>query len=167
MLINILKSLLGLRNKPAFSDASSWVNPDSDKAHRARHDTELAAMLSNRSGHVREAAVIRAEELLLPTVLPHLMPRINDWVPQVQLAANKAVEAYLLAGMFDAVLYALPSVYWLRSCKRRDHTAFIAHIEKFLVEHHRAKEIPATLTDRIGVQARCLFDLSWRYELAP
>lgn len=163
--MDILK-LLGLRST-SVSNAPSWVKPDLEKARRARSDAELVVLLSNRNGYVREEAIIRAAELLLPTVLPHLMPRINDWVSEVRLAAHKAVEAYLLADKFDDLLNALPSIYWLRCCRREDHTAFIERMENFLVEHRRASEIPVTLTKRTGIHARSLFDLSWKFNLAP
>src|SRR5579884_2345893 len=81
---------------------------DIDKARQAEWDAPLVPLLSHRSGYVREAAVIRAGELCLPTLLPQLMPRVNDWVPQVRHAARMAVEAYLQADRFDAILRALP-----------------------------------------------------------
>jgi hypothetical protein len=164
--MNILKLLLGLRQKAVTKAPSSGATPDLEKARLALYDTELVGLLSNHSGYVRQAAVIRAAALLLPTILPHLMPRINDWVPEVRRAANNAIDAYLLADKFDDILNALPSIYWLKSCGRLDHTAFIDHLEKFLVGHRRASEIPTTLTKRIGVQARSIFDLSWKYSLA-
>jgi hypothetical protein len=164
--MSILKFLLGLSQKAITNRAPpSWVTPDLEKVQLARNDAELVVLLSDHNGYVREAAVTRAAALLLPTILPHLIPRINDWVPEVRLAANKAVEAYLLADKFNDVLDALPSIYWLRSCERTDHTAFIDHLEKFLVKHRRASEIPTTLTKRAGIQARSMFDLSWKYNL--
>lgn len=150
----------------SFSDIPSWVKPDLEKIKAVRYDAELVVLLSHRNGYVREAAVIRAGELLLPTILPQLMPRINDWVPQVRQAAHKSVEAYLNADKFNDVLDALPSIYWLRSCGRADHATFIEHVEQFLIKNPKASEIPKILTKRIGLHARSLFDLSWKHNLA-
>ncbi len=150
-----------------YSPAPSWVKSDLEEAQAARSDAELVVLLSHRNGYVREAAVIRAGELLLPTILPYLMPRINDWVLQVRLAANRSVEAYLNADKFNDFLYALPAIYLLRSCRRADHAGFIDSIEQFLIKNPKASEIPKILKIRIGIHARSLFDLSWRYNLAP
>lgn len=171
--MEIFKQLFGRKHQTAvdsisafFNSVPSWVKPDIEKAQAAQHDSELVVLLSHRNGYVREAAVTRSAELLLPTILPHLMPRINDWVPQVRQAANKAVEAYLYADKFEDVLDALPSVYWLKNCGRADHAAFIERIEQFLVKNRRASEIPVILTKRIGLHARSLFDLAWKHNLA-
>lgn len=172
--MNIFKQLFERKHQAAVasistyhSSAPSWVKPDLEKVKDARSDAELFVLLSHRSGYVREAAVIRAGELLLPTILPHLMPRINDWVLEVRLAAHKSVEAYLNADKFNDVLYALPALYLLRSCGRADHAAFVEYIEQFLIKNPKASEIPKILTKRIGIHARSLFDLSWKYNLAP
>jgi chorismate mutase len=172
--MGIFKQLFGRKHQAVvdsvsafFSDAPSWVKLDLEKVHAVRYDAELVVLLSHRNGYVREAAVIKAGELLLSTILPYLMPRINDWVPQVRQAANKSVEAYLYADKFDDVLDALPSVYWLRNCGRADHAAFIEQIEQFLIKNPKSSEIPVTLTKRTGLHARSLFDLSWKHNLAP
>jgi hypothetical protein len=164
--MDILKSLIRLKKKWDVCTDSPQANLDLDTACRASVIAELEPLLSNRSGYVREAAVHRAAELLLPTALPLLIPRVNDWVPQVREAAIKAVEAYLLADQFDALLNALPFIYRLKDCGREDHADFIKKIEKFIVEHRRAYEIPKNLTKYKSVHARSLFNLSWEYDLA-
>ncbi len=165
--MNILNFLRHLRQNGTASAGVPRAKTDIERVREANDDAELVPLFSHRSGYVREAALTRAGELLLPTLLPHLMPRINDWVQEVRQAARIAVDAYLLGDRFDDILYSLPYVYWLRRCGRGNHMPFIEHIEKFLVRHRRAAEIPATIVKCQGIHARSLFELSWKYTLAP
>ena len=164
--MDILK-LLGFRQKRVVRSPSLEMLTDKDKARQLRFDAELVMHLSDCNGFIREEALKRVAELLPPQVLPHLMPRINDWVPEVRSAAHQAVEAYLHADKFEEFVDALPGIYWLRSCRRGNHAVFIERIEKYLIQLPRAFEIPSLMTKRKGVQARSLYDLAWKYDLAP
>ncbi|MBL8713603.1 MAG: hypothetical protein JNM12_11945 [Alphaproteobacteria bacterium] len=166
MLAKILR-LLRLSPQLEIYGYSNYKNdPAIDTARKAKWDSELVPLLQHRNGYVREAAVERTAKLLLPTLLPFLMPRINDWVPEIRTAAHAAVDAYIAADKFDDFLRALPSVYWLRKCSRTDHEPFIQRIEQFLANHSRKGEIAPRIALLSDIYARSHFDLALKYNLA-
>lgn len=168
--MNIFTKIIGLLRRPILQTEHSYYSYRDDPAIKlashAQWDAELVPLLRHRNGYVREAAVKRAGKLLLPNLVPYLMERINDWVPQVRVAAHGAVKSYISADRFDDILSALPIVYWLRECRRITHEQFIEHIEQFLVTHARKTEIPPRIAQLSDIYARSHFDLACKYGLA-
>ena len=66
----------------------------------------IASFTAN--GYVREAAIKKLAEIRTGRELPFLVVRINDWVPQVQSAAQDALEERLTRSTRDSLWRASP-----------------------------------------------------------
>jgi hypothetical protein len=91
---------------------------------RQRNDADaLAADMGHYSGHVREAALERANVLRAPALLPAVVERLNDWVPQVRARAQALVLDWLATLDADAALRLLGALQHLREARRSDHAS--------------------------------------------
>lgn len=93
---------------------------------------ELIRKASDWSGYTREKAIKKLDKLGNPKAIPALLTRVNDWVPQVRMAARKALTNYLLSEYIDDWIDNLPRIYHLKQCTRHDHSEFIQDLEMYL-----------------------------------
>lgn len=95
---------------------------------------ELTKMAAHWDGHLRESAVIRMGYLGEPDALPTLLIRINDWVPQVQRAACKAINRLMTDENAYEFLNCLPAIAHLQHCGRHNHAGLIEQVNTFLLK---------------------------------
>lgn len=151
---------------PAASLARAWIEEEISSARVSENAQLLKTALSHTSGYVREAALKRAAETTWPEVLPGIIVRINDWVPQVRAAARDAFRGYIKAGQFNAIIAALPELFALRGCRRENHAAFVDEVEAWLRGNMNAADLPGRVPGAEPKLARALFDFCQRMQLA-
>ncbi|MDE1151739.1 MAG: hypothetical protein PW788_04300 [Micavibrio sp.] len=110
----------------------AWLRREKAVILNADTASALLPYINHRNGFLREPAILQAAERRLVETLPHLVQRVNDWVPVISQAAMRAVLAFLAPEYFSAVAAALPDVDSLRRRTRRDHEVFIARVEGWL-----------------------------------
>lgn len=126
---------------------------------------ELANYATDYSGYVREAALARCVELARPDLLPIVVGRLNDWVPQVRHAARSALMTLLPVVPVPQLLATLPSVLRLLDAGRADHTEWVERYEQTLTQHTSVQDlIDAAQGDDIHI-ARACFHILKKYRL--
>ncbi len=93
---------------------------------------QLVAATNSADGYAREAALIALTSRRTSLAIPAIVARLNDWVPQVRVAAANALTAHLVVEYFSAWLNALDSLQKLAAQSRGAHQASIDEIERFL-----------------------------------
>jgi hypothetical protein len=76
----------------------------------------------------------RIAELALPELLPAVLARLNDWVPQVQRRARIALMALLPLLPKAQLLAATPQILRLHSAGRADYTKWLEQFELALLQ---------------------------------
>ena len=118
--------------------------------------------LESRSGYEREAAALALADDPFGPALPQLLERCNDWVPQVRLAASKAVRAMLTDEHEPHWVLAVAAVTALSQGKRTDHQALLGEIATYLTTAARLpKLLNQAAVGTIPVR-RYVADLAWR-----
>ncbi|NHZ91257.1 hypothetical protein F2P45_19880 [Massilia sp. CCM 8733] len=118
---------------------------------------DLKDRLDWHGGLIREAAVRECGTLSDPRILPLLIPRLNDWVPQVRDGAREAMLSLVERVPTSASLAILARVRHLLNAGRTDHRPWVDAYEKALI---RVSGVPALLE---GVQdAAMLADFARR-----
>ena len=141
------------------------VPPPAEVGQRSTVEA-LLADLSHSDGYVREAALKRAAELRASALLPAVVERLNDWVPQVRRRAQNLVLDWLRTLDADAAVRLLGAVEPLRRARRTDHSAWLRAFEQAFVAQVGAERIVGELASHaIGV-ARACYRLAEEYELA-
>jgi HEAT repeat protein len=120
---------------------------------------DLLKMSKNWDGHKRENAVRRLGMLGSPMAIPHLILRVNDWVPQVRSAALKAITMLLNPDNAMAFVISLPALYHLEKCNRSNHTELIECVEKFLMADVNKEHVVQGLEDKDVLVARACISL--------
>ena len=126
----------------------------------------LLADLASYDGYVREAALKRTAELRTPELLPGVVARLNDWVPQVRRRAQDLVLDWLPALDADPAIGLLGAVEPLRRARRSDHSAWLRAFEEAFVAHVGSERIVHALASRETGVARACFRLVEDYALA-
>lgn len=162
--INFIKKTLGL-NVASASPYNDWLQAEIDAVGKAETAEILNTYLMHRNGFVREAALRRAQKLLMAKTLPAVIIRLNDWVPQVRVAAKITFQAFFDADRFDDVMQALPEIYALRQRGRDDHTATVEMVEHWVASHAQKEKLVPAIAKAPPPLARCCFDIAWKYKL--
>lgn len=127
-----------LRRGPAWDGtAEPWFAINTSLVSACTLDSPTERLLvgliaSHHDGRVREAAVRRLGEAVPSDVLPFLLLRANDWVPQVRLAATGALTRHLHAGSVPGWIDVLPALDRLHHATRGDHRALILDVHRLL-----------------------------------
>jgi hypothetical protein len=125
----------------------------------------LSADMAHYSGRVREAALKRAAELRSPDLLPAIVDRLNDWVPQVRQRAHDLVLDWLSLLDVDAAIRLLGTVQHLRVARRTDHSAWLQAFEQAVAAQVGADRIGAEVSNANAIVARTCFRLLAEHEL--
>ena len=88
--------------------------------------------LTSPDGFERQAAVEACEWRGDTAALPQLLLRVNDWVPQVRQAAQRAVWALLRDEVLPVWLQSLDALVALERARRADHAALLMDVADFL-----------------------------------
>ena len=126
--------------------------------HRNTVD-DLIADIAHYNGHVREAALKRAAELRSLDLLPAIVDRLNDWVPQVRQRAQALVLDWLPLLDADAGIRLLGTVQHLRVARRTDHSAWLQAFEQAVVAQVGADRIAAAVSGGDAIVARTCYRL--------
>lgn len=114
------------------------------------------------NGYVREAAVKALGRSGQGRVLPMLLERANDWVPEVRDAARHALGAFLQDGHIGAWATVLGQLAALRRASRADHSALLRAVEAFLVRPAHLAALHAAREEMAPEALRFLFALHLR-----
>lgn len=136
------------------------------EVRRCNDPVALAADIGHYDGYVREAALKRAAELRSPDLLPAIVDRLNDWVPQVRRRAAGLVLDWLPMLDADVALRLLGTVQHLRTAGRADHSAWLQAFERAVVVQVGADRLTAEVTGPNTVIARTCFRLLEEHGLA-
>lgn len=88
----------------------------------------------HRSGYVREAAVRLLATRADGAELPYLLLRLNDWVPDVRAAAERAVRDRLVVAYSRHFVACLGITEALRAGRRVTHEDLLGEIDRLLSE---------------------------------
>lgn len=125
----------------------------------------LIAYIEHHDGHLRQAAIERALAERAPGLLPLLVERLNDWVPQVRDTARNAVLALLPTQTSHNILAVLPRIAGLRGKGRTLHQPWLERFETALLSQMSTEEFLAAVNGRDMQLARAAFDLLQRHAL--
>lgn len=146
---------------PAISDAQLSMHMDNWRQQQIRPIQQfsdvasLSEALNHGTGHIRAAALERSAHWRHADLLPLVLIRLNDWVPQVREAALRTLESYLDQG--DPVISAklvslLPEIAALSLRQRTDHQPTQIKLESYLQRPANRHLLVAGLRDN---EARC------------
>lgn len=116
----------------------------------------------SRDGYQRELAIRTLGQWRQVAALPALLERVNDWVPQVRLAALNALKALLTTANLDELILALPQLMQLRNRTRNDNEYIVSRYLEFLSLPVHADRILAAA--RSGQPNVSRFTLSMAHE---
>jgi len=127
-----------------------------------RHAGDWTVLLSSYSGYDRQAAVQALQQLRHAEALPELLVRVNDWVPQVRLAAHAAVCSFLQAPYLSQWCRSMDAIVALARSHRADHAELLTFIRDFLCQpEHLPELVAASVTASMAVK-RYVFELQWQ-----
>lgn len=125
----------------------------------------LIAYIEHHDGHLRQAAIERALAERAPGLLPLLVERLNDWVPQVREAARNAVLTLLPTQTSHDILGVLPQIAGLRGKGRALHQPWLERFESALLTQISTEKFLTAVNGRDMRLARASFDLLQRHGL--
>jgi hypothetical protein len=147
----------------------SYARSIADIIAEVRRQNDAAALaidMSHYNGYVRQAALERANELRAPALLPAIVERLNDWVPQVRARAQALVLVWLPSLDADASLRLLGAVQHLRDARRSDHASWLGEVERIVVTQVGASRIVEGVANPDVAVARTCFRLVEEHGLA-
>lgn len=127
-------------------------------------DVEDASGLCSYSGFVREAAVKALISRPQRGTLPILLVRLNDWVPQVRVAADAAVRSLMRSEFLPDWIASMDAVLVLQRARRADHTAMLNEIARFLGRGEHLPQVVEASKAAGPHGRRYVFDLTWYAE---
>ncbi|WGG49389.1 HEAT repeat domain-containing protein [Rugamonas sp. DEMB1] len=168
--MNIFRALFGQKKPlalaPSMKPAVEWYVADLIKTISVSESAEeLNAEARHYSGYVREAVLKRCVDLAWPELLPVVVERLNDWVPEVRDTARRALETLLPFFPTANLLAVLPAVLKLHSAARCDHAEWLTQFESNFVRVTDVNEIIAAAQgSNIKVARSCVYLLK-KYNL--
>lgn len=128
---------------------------------------ELKAFLVHRSGYVREAAIGGVVALRCDGAIPAVMPRLNDFVPEVRDAARRAIQTLLPFAGHEDLLAVVGFTWRLRHFSRLDHSSWISNAQAELAGRLTFDQLREALCSRHPMVARGSFFMLLERELIP
>ena len=100
----------------------------------------LLDLAAHPNGYLRAAVLDLMTQRPTAFQVAVIVPRLNDWVPQVRLNARIAMRQHLQAAFFPAWLAVWPAMRQLYHCQREVHRHAVMEVEEFLLgkQHHPA-----------------------------
>ena len=150
-----------LRLDALIRERSEWRWPDATPAQLVRFSRGLVGVLgvlaSHSNGHVREAAVRALAGGHAGGELPFLLIRLNDWVPQVRLAARPAVIDRARPDYAGHFIRYLPLVFRLERVGRTDAREVIEPVLALLNRPDCREALHDAMTDGDRYVRRAVF----------
>jgi hypothetical protein len=119
----------------------------------------IGAASFHASGYVRGAAVRLLDEIETGVELRYLLIRLNDWVPVVRSAAQRAVQRRLKSGYAVAFARNIDLIERLLHWERADHTVLLRWIVEYLREGEGVHAVECALDSADVRQRRLLYAL--------
>lgn len=134
-----------------------------------RHPTcaDLLPVATHRNGFLRAAVLGRIALQPASEHIAIIIPRLNDWVPEVRVAARAALRCHLQEQFFSLWLQAWPKIRHLYHCQRTVHRHVVIEVEEFLLASKHKSAICAVLYDEQREHAREACRLVAHAELLP
>ena len=163
-----LESLVGTVTKHTTSDGSrAATNPYAawlanlrklaiEKLETALDVETLVSASADRNGFVREGAIHALDDHPGTASLSAIIARLNDWVPQVRDAAQRAYLRYLDEQRADAVFACLGDLRTLRRKTRHHHADLLSKTERFVERSENRPLLRRYLATSRGETARYL-----------
>ncbi len=152
-----------------FGRVASERPPD-DPVREAESCTSIEALktfLTHRSGYVREAAIGRVVALRGDGAVPAIMPRLNDFVPEVRAAARRAIQTLLPFAGHEDLLAVVGFTWRLRHFSRLDHSSWISGAQAELGGRLTVDQLREALCSSNPMVARGSFFMLLERELIP
>lgn len=150
---------------------SSWADQQRNHALEVIASAAGSGAWSDLSQHpngfVREVAVRELSNNPSPEALVALIERLNDWVPQVRLLAERGMQAYLKREHVCSLLFALRPLIGLGVRQRGDHAVTLAQVRTVLQMPEVRTEVHASFLVQQSTAACYLFALLLEVSNAP
>ena len=150
---------------PAPLPPNAYVDRALSEVRRCEATDELSCYATDYSGYVREAALARCVELSRTDLLPIIVGRLNDWVPQVRHAARTALMTLLPVVPAHQLIATLPAIRHLLHAGRADHAEWVRRYEEALLQYATVDDIMAAARSGDIRVARACFHLLQAYRL--
>lgn len=95
----------------------------------------------NRNGYVREKAVRKLGEMQTENVLPFIIFRLADWVPNVRNAAKQELKKFIKSKNHRELIDNLSLFHWLQKVERTDLSKTYDEVINFLVVDNKSETI--------------------------
>ena len=95
----------------------------------------------NRNGYVREKAVGKLGELLTDDVLPFIIFRLADWIPNVRKVAKYELKKFVKAENHQELINNLSLFEWLQKVERTNLSETYNEVIEFLVVDNRTETL--------------------------
>jgi hypothetical protein len=131
------------RERTSLDWSFDWHNINLDDVLPATlNEEQLTCVLGflsfHPNGYLREKAINSLAKNYNFSVIPFLLIRVNDWVPQIRHASLNAFEKILSSSDAKYLAAAIPLIKRLENCKRVSHTDFVNRVFKKLSEDKSA-----------------------------
>lgn len=113
------------------------------------------------SGYRREKAVRDLGSSGSPEAIPLLLERLNDWVPQVRMAAREAILAYI-GDYRERWLDLAPELLAMPNKTRADHSDIRAMIDALFMDAGAVSILHRAMNERAGPKSRYAYALAFR-----
>ncbi len=110
------------------------------------------------NGFVREKAVRELGCLNTQEAFEAILERLNDWVPEVRVAAVASLDRCLKSGGVPVVLASLEALFRLKRKRRGDHEWVLQRVSQLLEDPAVREQVQAQFQTARGDTARFLFE---------
>ncbi|NME71094.1 HEAT repeat domain-containing protein [Flammeovirga aprica] len=104
----------------------------------------------NSNGYIREQALRDLGKLREQNILPFILFRLADWVPNIRVVANEALKGLVASEFHQELINNILLIKWLQIVGRVDLSEVYDFVIKFLVVDCREKtlEVFSTIKDK-------------------
>ena len=128
------------------------------------NETDTRRALLSHDGYQRETALCALTSQPIAVFIPHILERLNDWVPQVRVRAEEALRAHLKPEFLEGWIDAVPAVCRLARYRRAPHAISVANVQTYFDAMCASDWLAARLHLFDPETAGFLFDVSCNSE---
>ncbi|MGA8138204.1 MAG: hypothetical protein WCA48_29180 [Pseudomonas gingeri] len=151
-----LKGLTRKRQDPIVAEPVVPLPPEQEPPLKAK---DWQVLLNSWNGFHRETGLKAIRSSQSTTRLAAILERLNDWVPQVRVAAVVALDDYLTPQHAESLIAQMPAIMALGNRKRADHTPTIKKLETALAMKEGLVHCNEAFWGSRGASARFLFNV--------
>ncbi|WP_338523696.1 hypothetical protein NUH87_28905 [Pseudomonas batumici] len=149
-----LKGLTRNHQEPIVAEPVVPLPPEQEPPLQTK---DWQVLVKSCAGFDREAGLKAIRSSQSTMRLAAILERLNDWVPQVRVAAVEALDDYLTPQHAESLIAQMPAIMALGNRKRADHTATIKKVETTLAMKECLAHCNEAFWVSRGVSARFLF----------